>query len=84
MEFVPWRARSASHSKNGGDFPWSAPKTIINQLSCTGYRPFEIIDALKRDLGKPVVTSNQATLWNVIREANVDRSDVDLGTLFSR
>lgn len=32
-------------------------------ISCTAWRTFEIIPELERQLGKPVVTSNQATLW---------------------
>ena len=50
-------------------------------LSCTNYRTFEIINQLETDLGKPVVTSNQATLWDALRIANVDVT-LDLGRLF--
>lgn len=52
-------------------------------ISCTNYRTFEIIEPLERDLGVPVVTSNQATLWDALRTAGVD-DDVPLGTLFER
>jgi maleate isomerase len=51
-------------------------------ISCTNYRTFEIIESLEADLGTPVVTSNQATLWNALREIGVDYSDIDLGQLF--
>lgn len=51
-------------------------------ISCTGYRTFEIIERLERDLGKPVVTSNQATLWDALRTAGMDCSEVELGSLF--
>lgn len=51
-------------------------------VSCTGYRTLGVIERLERDLGKPVVTSNQATLWNSLRELDVDYSDVELGELF--
>lgn len=50
-------------------------------ISCTNYRTFEIIERLEAELDKPVVTSNQATLWNVLRELGVD-DDVGLGSLF--
>lgn len=53
-------------------------------ISCTGYRTFEIIERLERDLGKPVVTSNQATLWDALRTIGVDYSEIDLGALFRR
>ena len=53
-------------------------------ISCTNYRTFEIIENLEADLGKPIVTSNQATLWNALREMGVDYSEVELGQLFSQ
>ncbi|MBV9783570.1 MAG: hypothetical protein JO264_07090 [Acidisphaera sp.] len=40
-------------------------------LSCAQTRTAEIIDALERDLGIPVVTSNQAALWHCLRESGV-------------
>ncbi|WP_137285650.1 maleate cis-trans isomerase family protein [Halorussus salinisoli] len=51
-------------------------------ISCTGTRTFEIITQLERDLGKPVVTSNQATLWDALRTMGIEYSSVGLGTLF--
>ena len=51
-------------------------------ISCTGYRTFEIIERLEKDLGKPVVTSNQATLWDALRTLDIDHSEVELGSLF--
>jgi maleate isomerase len=53
-------------------------------VSCTGYRTFEIVERLEADLGKPVVTSNQATLWDCLGTMGIDRTSVDLGTLFDR
>jgi maleate isomerase len=32
-------------------------------ISCTAWRTFEIIQTLENDIQKPVITSNQATLW---------------------
>jgi maleate isomerase len=52
-------------------------------LSCTNYRTFEVIPALEADLGKPVVSSNQATLWDALRSIDVDVS-LELGTLFEQ
>lgn len=51
-------------------------------ISCTGYRTFEIINQLEQDLGKPVVTSNQATLWDSLRKMDINYSEVGLGSLF--
>jgi len=51
-------------------------------VSCTNYRTVEVIEALEADLDKPVVTSNQALLWNALSVAGVDASDIPLGSLF--
>lgn len=40
-------------------------------LSCTTIRALPVIAALERDLGKPVVTSNQAMVWHALRKAGV-------------
>ncbi len=52
-------------------------------LSCTNYRTFEVIPALEADLGVPVVTSNQATLWNALAQLGVTADIDDLGRLFA-
>jgi maleate isomerase len=51
-------------------------------VSCTNYRTFEMIERLEADIDTPVVTSNQATLWNALRALGVDYGDVPLGRLF--
>lgn len=52
-------------------------------ISCTNYRTFEVIADLERDLEKPVVTSNQATLWDALNRLDGDiRPTPDLGSLF--
>ncbi len=51
-------------------------------ISCTNYRTFEAIEPLEADLERPVVTSNQATLWDALRRLDVDHRTVDLGRLF--
>ncbi len=40
-------------------------------ISCTNFRTFEIIEPLSLDLRKPVITSNQASLWMALRMAGV-------------
>jgi maleate isomerase len=32
-------------------------------ISCTNWRAIEVIEPLERDLGKPVIASNQASMW---------------------
>jgi maleate isomerase len=52
-------------------------------VSCTNYRTFEMVESLEDDLGMPVVTSNQATLWDALRTLGVATDAVsDLGQLF--
>jgi maleate isomerase len=36
-------------------------------LSCTNWRAMEVAEALEQESGKPVVTSNQATIWASLR-----------------
>ena len=40
-------------------------------ISCTDFQAAAAIDALEADLGKPVFTSNQVTLWALLRLAGV-------------
>ena len=40
-------------------------------ISCTAVRSAEIIEALERDLGRPVLTSNQVMVWNALRVGGV-------------
>jgi maleate isomerase len=40
-------------------------------IACLNFRSHPIIDALEARIGKPVVTSTQATLWHVLRLAGV-------------
>ncbi len=42
----------------------------------------EAIDDLERDLGKPVVNSNQATLWACLNKLGIKHSGEKLGRLF--
>jgi maleate isomerase len=41
-------------------------------ISCTAVRSADVIDALEAELGKPVLTSNQAVLWRALRETGID------------
>ncbi len=52
-------------------------------ISCTNWRTFEIIEPLEEDLGIPVVTSNQASLWLALREMDVMERIPELGRLFT-
>lgn len=43
------------------------PDTEAILVSCTNIRVLEVIDQLEGDLGRPVVTSNQAAVWYCLR-----------------
>ncbi|MEM3204546.1 MAG: maleate cis-trans isomerase [Saccharolobus sp.] len=49
-------------------------------ISCTNLRTFEIIDKLEKEIGKPVISSNTATLWEIFHRLNIGVEK--LGTLF--
>jgi maleate isomerase len=40
-------------------------------ISCTNFRTIEIIEQLEADTGKPVVTSNQASMWMALKAIGV-------------
>jgi maleate cis-trans isomerase len=52
-------------------------------LSCTNTRMIETIPDLERDLGKPVVNSNQATIWACLKKLGIKHTDPRLGRLFN-
>ena len=47
----------------------SHPECVF--ISCTNFATAPIIDPLERDLGIPVITSNQASLWAALRTAGL-------------
>ncbi len=53
-------------------------------LSCTNTRMIEAIDHLEQYLGKPVISSNQATLWACLRKLGIPHSHPALGRLFQQ
>ncbi len=52
-------------------------------ISCTGMRTAEVISEMETSLGKPVVTANQATLWQVGQLAGVGMSRPERGRLLA-
>jgi maleate isomerase len=52
-------------------------------LSCTNTRMIEAIPEIEREIDKPVVSSNQATLWACLRRLGIAHSDKKLGRLFN-
>lgn len=53
-------------------------------ISCTNIRSPEVVEALEARLARPVVTSNQGTLWYCLRACSLPDVVPGLGTLFTR
>lgn len=51
-------------------------------ISCTNLRTIEAIDPLEKELGVPVISSNTATLWAMMRKAGISRKLEKCGQLF--
>ncbi|MEZ5478808.1 MAG: aspartate/glutamate racemase family protein [Thiolinea sp.] len=52
-------------------------------ISCTALPAVQVIDRVEQQLGKPVVTSNQATLWAMLRQAGITAQPQGYGQLFN-
>ena len=52
-------------------------------LSCTNTRMIEAIPEIEREMDKPVISSNQATLWACLKRLGISHSDDMLGRLFN-
>ena len=59
----------------------SAPDADGILISCGNLRSFEAIEALEKDTGLPVVTSNQAGLWQALRMVGIHDQLPNLGRL---
>jgi maleate cis-trans isomerase len=58
-----------------------APEADAVLLSGTGLPTVAVLETLERDLGKPVLSSNQASLWQALRMARVRESIAGYGRL---
>jgi len=63
------------------DVARSAPDADGILISCGNLRSFEAIEALEKDTGLPVVTSNQAGLWQALRMVGIHDPLPNLGQL---
>lgn len=50
-------------------------------ICCTDFNTFDAIEPLEQALGKPVVSSNSATLWHTLRQAGIEDRLPGLGRL---
>lgn len=53
-------------------------------ISCTDLRSLDIIEALEHDLNKPVISSNQATMWMMLRKVKVKEPIKGYGGLLNK
>ncbi len=53
-------------------------------ISCTGFRSIEVIEKLEAELGKPVISSNQASLADCLRMLGVREVQPGFGSLFAK
>ena len=53
-------------------------------LPCVGWHTIEVIEKLEWALQKPVISSNQATMWNLLRLANINDRIKGYGQLLSK
>ncbi|MDR3561531.1 MAG: aspartate/glutamate racemase family protein [Negativicutes bacterium] len=58
------------------------PRTQAIFISCSNFRTLEIIEPLEQKLGKPVVTSNMVSLWQMLRTIGDHRELPGAGRLF--
>lgn len=58
------------------------PQAEAVLIASTNFRTGPMIEPLEHDLGKPVVTANQAVMWHSLRLAGVREAQEGLGRLF--
>ena len=59
------------------------PEADAILISCTDFASLDCIAELESDLGKPVVTSNQATFWRCLRAAKLSDRMTGFGRLLA-
>ena len=60
------------------------PKAEGLFISCTTFRAIDIIHLLENDISKPIITANQAAMWNALRIAGIKDKIQAHGQLFTR
>lgn len=60
------------------------PESEAIFISCIALHTIEVIEKLENDLQKPVISSNQVTMWHLLRLANINDRFEGYGQLFSK
>jgi maleate cis-trans isomerase len=58
------------------------PQTQAIFVSCSNFPTLEIIESMEKKLGKPIVASNQASMWKMLRLLRDSRAVPGAGRLF--
>ena len=66
-------SRSVYHLARATD----SPEADAIFLSCTNLRTFDVLAAAERDIGKPVLSANQVSMWAVLRAAGLPSAPVN-------
>jgi maleate isomerase/arylmalonate decarboxylase len=77
-------ARQSSETVRGHCLAADHPDAQALLVSCTDFATRTLLPELEGILGKPVITSNQATLWHALRVAGIDDRLGGAGALFER
>jgi maleate cis-trans isomerase len=59
----------------------NCPEAQAIFIACTQVRALEVVEALERDLAKPVYTANQASAWEAFKVLGIDPGISDRGSL---
>jgi maleate cis-trans isomerase len=51
-------------------------------LSCANFRAWDVVEAIEQELGKPVVTSNQAIVWHMMQRIGLSGIKMDRSALW--
>jgi len=60
------------------------PESEAIFISCVTLHTIKIIEVLEHDLRKPIITSNQATMWNLLKLAGVNEKIEGYGQLLKQ
>ena len=58
------------------------PESEAVLIACTSFKTGPMIEPLEQDLGKPVITANQAVMWHSARLGGVRAPVPGMGALF--
>ena len=91
VEGEPWAADAGAQGINDQDpdvvleFASSVcrPEADVLFCSCTAWRSLEVAGALEQRTGKPVVSSNQATIWAAFRQLGLTQPIEGYGRLLA-